>query len=351
MEVAVGMRIFLKKYLFVPITLLAFFLLFSSCAKKDVEPITRSGFALDTICKITIYDEASEKVLDNCFAKLKEIENKMSVDIKTSELSAINNNAGIKPVKVSEETYHVISSGKQFSSLTGGKFDITVGPLVKLWGINTPHARIPAPSEIKAALPLINYKNIILNDKNKTIMLKNKGMSLDLGGIAKGYSGDAVEQVLKDSGVKHAIIDLGGNILTVGSKVDGSDWRVGVQNPIQPRGDYLGIVEVNDKAVVTSGIYERFFMKNGKRYHHIMDTKTGYPVDNELASVSIVTDLSMNADALAKAFCMGVKKGLAFIEKQKGVEAIFVTRDSKVYITPGLKNKFTITDPSFTLMN
>lgn len=321
------------------------------CAKETVEPITKTAFALDTVCTITIYDKSSEKVLDDCFARLKVIESKMSVDIKSSEVSMINKMAGIKPVKVSDETYYVISNGKKFSDLTSGKFDITVGPLVKLWGINTPLARVPAPSEIKAALPLVNYKNIILNNKDKSIMLLKKGMSLDLGGIAKGYSGDAVEQVLKNNGIKHAIIDLGGNVLTIGSKPDGSKWRVGVQNPLLARGDYLGIVNVSEKAVVTSGIYERFFIKNGKRYHHIMDTKTGYPVDNELASVSIITDLSMNADALAKAFCFGVKGGLSFIEKQKGVEAIFVTRDSKVYVTPGIKNSFQITDPKFELMN
>lgn len=337
--------------LFTLLVIVVFVLSSTACGSQKVDPISKQAFALDTICNITIYDKASTSILDKCYAKLKEIENKMSVDIPTSEVSTINKMAGIKPVKVSDDTYYVISSGKSFSDLTEGKFDITVGPLVKLWGINTPHARVPAPAEIKAVLPLINYKNIALNPKDKSIMLMKKGMALDLGGIAKGFAGDAVKKVLLDNGVKHAIIDLGGNVLTLGSKVDGSAWRIGVQNPVQTRGDYLGIVKVKDKTVVTSGIYERFFEKNGKRYHHIMDTKTGYPVDNELASVSIVTDVSMNADALAKAFTFGVKKGLAFIERQKNVEAIFVTRDNKVYITPGLKGSFTITDSSFKLMN
>lgn len=326
-------------------------LVISGCGSSKVEPISKQGFALDTICNITIYDKASEAVLDKCYQKLNDVENKMSVDISTSQVSMINKMAGIKPVKVSDDTYHVISSGKGFSDLTRGKFDITVGPLVKLWGINTPHARVPAPSEIKAILPLINYKNIILDDKDKSIMLAKKGMALDLGGIAKGFAGDQVKKVLQDNGVKHAIIDLGGNVLALGAKIDGSAWRIGIQDPTSTRGDYLGIVKVKDKTVVTSGIYERYFIKNGKRYHHIMDTKTGYPVDNEMASVSIVTDVSMNADALAKAFCFGVKNGLSFIEKQKNVEAIFVTRDNKVYITPGLKGNFTITNPSFKLMN
>jgi FAD:protein FMN transferase len=341
-----------KKIIVVSIAVILILSLVSGCSKKEaVEPVKKTVYALDTICNITIYDKASDAVFDKCFAALKDVENKMSVDIKNSEVSQINDNAGLKFVKVSDDTYYVIKNGASFGDLTNGKFDITVGPLVKLWGINTPRARIPAPIEIKTALPLINYKNVLFNDKDKSIMLKNKGMSLDLGGIAKGFSGDVVAKVLKENGIKHAIIDLGGNILTVGSKPDGSAWRVGVQNPLSPRGDYLGIVSVKNKAVVTSGIYERFFIKNGKRYHHIMDTKTGYPVDNELASVSIVTDASINADALAKAFCMGVKAGLIFIEKQKGVEAIFVTKDSKVYITPGLKSIFRVTDSSFKLMN
>lgn len=324
----------------------------TGCNKKEtVEPVKKTTYALDTICNITIYDKTTDAVFEKCFTALKDVESKMSVDIKNSEASKINSNAGLKFIKVSDDTYNVIKTGVDFSYLTNGKFDITVGPLVKLWGINTPKARIPAPIEIKSALPLVNYKNVLLKDNEKSIMLKNKGMSLDLGGIAKGFSGDAVKRVLTENNVKHAIIDLGGNILAVGTKPDGSLWRVGVQNPLSPRGEFLGIVRVKDMAVVTSGIYERFFIKNGKRYHHIMDTKTGYPVDNELASVSIVTKASMNADALAKAFCFGVKDGLTFIEKQKGVEAIFVTKDSKVYITPGLKSVFEITDSSFKLMN
>ena len=336
----------------VSIVITLMLVLILGCSKKEtIEPVKKTAYALDTICNITIYDKSSEAVFDKCFAALKVVESKMSVNIKNSEVSRINSNAGYKFVKVSDDTYNVIKTGVSFGYLTNGKFDITVGPLVKLWGINTPKARVPAPIEIKLALPLINYKNVLFKDKEKSIMLKNKGMSLDLGGIAKGFSGDVVEKVLKENGIKHAIIDLGGNILTVGSKPDGSFWRVGVQNPLSPRGDYLGIVSVKEKSVVTSGIYERFFIKNGKRYHHIMNTKTGYPVDNELASVSIVTDVSMNADALAKAFCMGVKAGLSFIEKQKDAEAIFVTKDSKVYITPGLKDVFKVTDSSFKLMN
>lgn len=144
---------------------------------------------------------------------------------------------------------------------------------------------------------------------------------------------------------------MGGNIYTVGSKLDGSNWKVGIQNPTTPNGDYFGTVDVTNKAVVTSGIYERYFMQNGKIYHHIIDTATGYPVDNNLASVTIVTGKSINGDALAKAFTMGIDKGLAFIETVKDTEAVFVTRDKKVYITPGLAHNFKITNSEFKLMN
>ena len=180
-------------------------------------------------------------------------------------------------------------------------------------------------------------------------MLPEKGMALDLGGIAKGYAGDAVAAELRKNGIKHAIADLGGNLFVIGGKPDGTDWNVGIQTPFKPRGEYFGILCVSDKAVVTSGIYERYFEENGKTYHHIMDTKTGYPIDNELFSVTVVNDSSMAADALAKAFTMGLTDGMKFIESTKGAEAIFVTKDKKVYLTPGLKGKFKITDSNYKL--
>lgn len=341
---------------FIAVLFIVQLLALSGCNKdaavgKTAEPVNKTSFVLDTLCSITIYDNSTDKMFEDCFAKLNEIDDLMSAGKTTSEISKINQKAGISAVKVSDDTYTVIKEGIGYSKLTKGKFDITVGPLVKLWGINTPNARIPAPSEIKAALPLIGYQMVVLNDAKKSVMLTKKGMSLDLGGIAKGFAGDKAEEVLKADGVKHAIIDLGGNVLTIGTKPDGSDWRVGVQDPNQPRGDSLGVVSVKEKSVVTSGIYERYFEKNGKRYHHIMDTKTGYPVNNEVASVTIITEKSMRADALAKAFCMGVTKGLKFIEGIDGVQAVFVTRDFKVYITKGLKNNFQMMSDNYKLMN
>lgn len=322
-----------------------------STTKPTGEPIKKSDFFLDTTCDIAVYDNVSEEVLDKGFSVLKEVDDKMSATKAESEIMAINNASGKAAVKVSDDTFYVISKGIQYSEMTEGKFDISVGPLVKLWGINTDHARIPSEEEIKSTLQKVGYKNIVVNEAKKEVKLNLEGMSLDLGGIAKGYAGDAVADTLKNNGVKHAIINLGGSVIVIGSKPNGEGWRIGIQDPVQPRGEYLGVLSVSDKAISTSGIYERYFIENGVRYHHIMDTSKGYPVNNELASVSIVSDKSIDGDPLAKAFTMGLEEGMKFIEAQPGVEAIFVTKDSEVYITPGLKGNFTVTNSNYTLMN
>jgi len=333
-----------------------FFLIFnaaiilSGCSNKNSQSISDTQFALDTYCTITIYDKAPKKVLDDGFKAIRDVEDKMSVAIKGSEVNQINDNAGFRHVKVSSNTFYVIKKAVHFSDVEKGYFDITVGPIVKLWNIGTDKARVPSPEEIKAKLPLISYKNIILDEKNMTIMLKNKGMSIDLGGIAKGYAADKVAQVLKKEGVKHAIINLGGDVLTIGTKPDGRNWRIGIQTPFKPRGEYLGIVEVSNKAVVTSGVYERYFEKDGKLYHHILNPFTGYPADNHLYSVTIIKDTSIGGDALSKIFVMGLEEGLKLAESLPGVQAIFVTDDKKVYITSGLKGNFKITDPEYSLM-
>lgn len=325
------------------------FLIMTACAKTENEtPVTKTEFALDTVCSITVYDQSDAKIIDLCFQKINELENKMSSGLPDSEVSNINKNAGIKAVRVSEDTYKVIKAGKKYAELTGGKFDITVGPLVKLWGINTSSENIPSVRDIKSAVDLIDYRNIVLNDGEKSVMLGKKGMAIDLGGIAKGYIADAVAGILEKNNVKHAIVDLGGNIVAVGSKPNGTDWKIGLQTPFEPRGEAYGIVGVSGKAVVTSGIYERYFEKNGRIYHHIMDTTTGYPIDNGLVAVTVICASSTDADALAKVFALGLEDGIDLIERQSDAEAVFVTDKFEVYVTSGLKN-IKITDSRFKL--
>ncbi|KAA8667747.1 FAD:protein FMN transferase [Clostridium sp. HV4-5-A1G] len=323
----------------------------SSCSDIGSEPMSRTEFMLGTICTITIYDHESKTTLDEAFSRVKQIENKMSVNKSGTEVDNVADAAGKNFVKVSDDTFYVLEKGKYYSEQSSGVFDITIGPLVKLWGIGTDHARLPSQKEIDEKKSLVNYKNLLLDEKGKRAMLVKPGMSLDLGGIAKGYAADEVVKVLKKNGVEHAIVDLGGNILTINGDPDGKPWNIGIQNPFKARGTPIGTIGVTNKTVVTSGIYERYFEKNGKKYHHILNPFTGYPMDNDLASVTLVTDVSLNADAMTKnIFYLGLDKGAEYVKNISGLNAIFITKNKEVYVTEGLKNNFQLTDSSFKLV-
>lgn len=346
----------MKKGIILLSLLMFFALIFSGCKKETKilkEPLEKTDFFLGTVCTIKIYDDVDSAVLDKAFERLKQIENKMTINAEGSEVDEVNNNSGIKPVKVSDDVYYVIKTGKEFGKVSEGLFDITIGPIVKLWNIGTDYARVPEDYEIKEKLPLVNYEDIELNDSEKTVFLKKKGMMIDLGGIAKGYAADEVCRILKENGVEHAIINLGGNVLAMGENpIKNRDWNIGIQNPYSIRGDYFAIVPIKNKTVVSSGVYERYFEANGKRYHHILDTKTGYPVENDLVATTIITDKSIVGDALSTTiFAAGIEKGLEIVNSMEGVEAIFITKDKKVYITDGLKGKITITNEEYKLVN
>mgnify|MGYP001221533881 CR=1 FL=1 len=317
------------------------------------EPVEQSDFILGTIISLKLFDFVEDVYFTDSFEALRAIERRMTIndaDPALSEVMQINENAGIAPVKVSDDTFEVIQNAIRYSELSDGRFDPSVGVLVKLWNIGTDYAAIPQQSEIDARLPLVDYTKIELNEAEKTVFLKEKGMLIDLGGIAKGYGADVVSGILSDYGVRSAIVNLGGNVLVMGSKPDGSVWRIGVQNPFSERGEYLGIAAITNKTIVTSGVYERYFMEDGKRYHHILDTTGGYPVDNGLVGVSIIADVSMDADALSTAvFSLGPEKGMTLVESLEGVDAIFVMEDKTVTMTEGAKAAFTLTDNTFTI--
>ncbi|WP_069650686.1 FAD:protein FMN transferase [Caloranaerobacter ferrireducens] len=319
------------------------------CSKEvRNKPLTKTEFLLGTIVTLNIYQNIDSKILDKAFERIKDIDSKMSKNIKNSDIYKVNINSGNGYIKVSEDVFDVIKKGIYYSDLSNGKFDITIGPLVELWGIGTDRAKVPSSEEINNTIKLIDYKKILLDEKEKKVKLMEKGMKIDLGGIAKGYAADEVADILRNENVKHAIINLGGNIFALGSKPDGSPWNIGVQNPFTKRGEYIGIVKVIDKTVVTSGIYERYFEQNGRRYHHILDPYTGYPVENSLVSVSIIADKSIDADALSTlTFSLGLSEGKRLIENLDGVEAIFITKDKRVFITDGLNNTFKLTNPDF----
>jgi len=321
---------------------------------QEIKPVIETAFLMGTIAKITIFDEVKDKeIFQKAFDRISEIEDKMTIakDNEKSEIIQLNNFAGKEYMNLSPETFYVLEKGKYYSELSDGKFDITIGPLVKLWKIGTEQAALPEKIQIANTLPLINHKNLILDRDSHSAKLNAPDMIVDLGAIAKGYAADEAAKILKEAGINHAIINLGGNILTLNTKPDGTNWKLGLQDPYEPRGDYMGIVSLNDQALVSSGIYERYFELDGKRYHHILNPQTGYPEENPILSVSIITKDSIDADALSTTiFLLGLENGMQMIENLPSTEAIFITSDNKVYVSSGINEKnFEISKDKFKL--
>lgn len=289
---------------------------------------------LGTVCKITIYDHPSEEAFSAAFDRIREIENHMSLHTDSSEIALVNVNAGKQAVQVSPDTFAVIEKALEIARLSEGAFDPTIAPLVQAWDIGGENARRPPDEEIAALLPLVDYTKVILDPETREVYLPVEGMALDLGGIAKGYAADEVKQILLDHGVNKAIVNLGGNVLTLGRKIDGSLWRIGIQDPDDGRGAYVMIVELDDTSLVTSGPYERFLEIEGETYHHILNTKTGFPVESDFTSVSIITQSSFLADALSTSvYALGYEKGMDLINSLDGVQAVFLTDDREVILS------------------
>ena len=342
----------MKKHLILQILFyLTILCIFTGCREAAN---SQTEFALGTVCTITLYDKGTGKIYNDIFNRLRDIEQLMSVNIPGSDIDRINQAAGIEPVKVDVEVFNIIKRALYFADLSDGAFDLTVGPLVKLWDVGresqkTEDIRIPGREEIDNVLPLVNWHDVLLDESNKTIFLKKPGQALDLDAIAKGYAADEAAAIIKKAGIPRAIIDLGGNILVTGSKKDKSPWKVGIQNPLDSRGAYIGIVQIPEKTVVTSGVYERFFFYENTRYHHIFLPSSGYPVRNGLLSVTIITDCSMDADALSTAvFVLGYQKGRELIESLTGFEGIFVFEDQSIRMTQGVN--FLLTDTNYRIV-
>jgi len=317
-----------------------------SCSRA---PQAKSEFILATVCTITFYDYVRPQVYRDIFTRLKEIENRMSAYIDSSDVNRINRAAGLNPVQVHPDVFGVIERAVHFAKISDGAFDPTVGPLVFLWGIGFDHEKLPAQEEIEKVLPLVGWEDIELDRSNYSVFLKKTGMALDLGAIAKGFAADEAAAIIKKAGIKRAIIDLGGNILLVGERKNKGPWRVGIQNPLENRGNYIGIAEVFENSVVTSGVYERFFEENGVRYHHLFSPSSGYPADNGLLSVTIITGVSAVADALSTAvFVLGYDKGRALVDSLDAVEAIFVFTDKSIKMSGGVN--FTLNNTNYTIM-
>lgn len=317
------------------------------CEKCEV---TKSGYVLGTLINLRAYGKKAEKAINEALQSLNDIDDKMSVFKENSEISRINSKAGVSEEFVSNDTYLVVSKAIEYSKVLEGTFDPTIRPLVKLWSIGTKEEKIPKTYEIEAALKLVSFEDVILNKNNYSIMLKNKNQALDVGGIAKGFAADKIRDIFLKHKINQGLIDLGGNIYALGSKEDKSPWKVGIQNPFKSRGEFLGILSVENKSIVTSGNYERYFMKDGKRFHHIIDHKTGYPSESRIISATIISDNSIDGDGLSTGiYILGIEKSLKLIESLSGIDAILVTEDKKIYKTSGINDMFILTDEEFKL--
>ncbi len=321
---------------------------------KDLKMLSRESYRLGTVVRITLYGENKEKMkkaLDLAMEEIGRLEGLLSVNISSSDVSLVNEASGKFPVKVSEETACLLEKALDWSRLTNGAFDPTIGSIVRLWGIGTSRESVPSVEELEKALALTDYRKVSVLRKGKDFFVQaGEGQRIDLGGIAKGYVTDRVRELLLKNGITSAIIDLGGNIAVIGTPPKEAKWKIGLQNPFGQRGEYFGVTEATDLSVVTSGPYERYFESNGVRYHHIFDPATGYPSLSDLASVTVVSSNSTDADALSTAlFVMGLQKSLSFLRAHKEANSVLVIRKSgidKVYVTEGLLGNFILKDPS-----
>lgn len=310
--------------------LLVTFLLCGCSGKHDY---SQQGIFFDTLVSINIYETTDETVIKDCLILCEEYEKKFSRTIDTSEISKLNNSQG-EWVEVSEDTIDIIKEAMEYSEITEGAFDITVAPLTELWHVKDNEGILPSKEEIQKAKSHINYQ--LIEIEGNKVRLKDKDAQIDLGGIAKGYIADKLKALLLERGVESAMINLGGNIAVIGTKKDGSSWNIGIQKPFADRNEVIGSVLVQDKTVVSSGIYERYFEYEGEIYHHILDPFTGYPSDSDLEAVTIIGESSAMADALSTScILLGSEKGMELIEEIPEAEAVFVTREGEILESSG----------------
>ena len=296
---------------------------------------------MGTVIDVSIYHEEPEPLLDQVEALLHTYNKRFSANDDSSELMKINKAAGLHPVKVHPELFELITLGKWHSCQPGSHLNIAIGPLIQTWRIGFSDARLPFPEEITLLLDIINPNAIVLSEENQSVFLKEKGMKIDLGALAKGYIADRIADFLKAEKVTSALINLGGNVLTFGPALHNPDkkWRIGIQNPVEKRGQHLLVLSVKDKSVVTSGIYERHLEVDGQSFHHIFDSATGYPVETDLASITIISDRSVDGEIwTTRLFGESPASILNTVESLPGIDTLLVSQSGKIAYTSGLQS-------------
>lgn len=297
------------------------------------DSVSNTGFYLDTVITITAYGTTDKAVIDDCFSLIGDYEALFSRTVEGSDIWNVNHGQG-QSVEVSEETAELIDLALKYSGLSDDAFDITLAPYSILWDFQNNTGNVPSDEEITEAGKHTGLSKLHVD--GTTVTLDDPEGAIDLGGIAKGYIADQVKALLLSEGINSALINLGGNVLAVGTKPDGSNWKIGIRKPFADASDLSAVVPVTDQSVVTSGTYERYFEVDGTIYHHILDPATGYPVQNGLQSVTILSDSSADGDALSTTcFVMGLTDGMELIESLDGIEAMFITDDGELHYSSG----------------
>lgn len=307
----------------------------ASAAQKA--PIERTDFLLNTFIDIKIYDSDDESLLDGAVSLCREYESRFSKTIETSEIYRLNHRtADEQTFTVSDETADLLRTALRYCELSGGAFDITIEPLSSLWDFTSDDPEIPPETSLKEAVKKCGYENLVLDGNTLTFL--SPDTSIDLGSIAKGYIADRIRDYLEDAGVTSAIINLGGNVLCLGSRPDGTPFQIGLQKPFAERSETFATVSVSGMSVVASGVYERHFIINGTNYHHILNPDTGYPYDNGLISVTILSEHSVDGDALSTTcFSMGLEKGLELLNSMDGVYGCFIDENYEIHYSGGME--------------
>jgi thiamine biosynthesis lipoprotein len=325
----------MKRPIVIPILFIFIITFLSGCSAA--EPYSSEFFAMDTVMNLTVYGQNAKEAGLACENEIYRLDKLLSTGNPDSDVSKINAAGG---GEVTLDTAAILSAALDIYRMTDGTYDATVYPVVSAWGFYTHEYRIPADEELTGLLQKTGSEKVSLDVQ--TVSFQTEGMAIDFGGIAKGYATDHLKQLLREKGIKSAIISLGGNVYALGKKTDGSLWNVAVQDPDDPEG-YAGILSVTDKMVITSGAYQRFFEMNGSIYHHIIDPSNGKPSDSGLKSVTIVSENGMLADGLSTAlFVMGKDRALEFWRGHSNeFDAVLISDDGSICITEGISGSFT----------
>lgn len=321
-------------------SVLVLMLLMPGQAMAGVSPMAeRTGFFFDTVITVSLYDTGDESILDECFEKMAWYESILSRTREGSDVWNIDHSRG-ESVTVNDDTIDLIERALAWCEASDGALDITIAPVVDLWDFHEDsEKKVPDEETLSNAAALVDYRQVMIDGNEVTLTDPDAG--IDLGAIAKGYISDRIRDIILESGCKSALINLGGNVLAVGKKPDGSDFNIGIRRPFgESAYDLIQVVPASDMSVITSGTYERYFEKDGVIYHHILDPETGYPVENGLTSVTILSADGTDGDALSTTcFALGLEKGMDLIESLDGIEAMMIDEDGNIHASSGWTGK------------